>query len=117
MYKQGQLVAINGAIYEYGNHDEQFKVHVVNEVEIDDDGNLTATYVERAFTDAELSNQEISLTQKQWFGLVELLIRQYYDLTDEEITDATEDIVGRCFAYGIPKIHELVDYIADYMNR
>ena len=56
-------------------------------------------------------------TNKQWCGIVDSLIRYKYDLTNEEIDDAVDDIVGRCFAYGIPKMHELEGYIAEYMNR
>ena len=57
------------------------------------------------------------MTKTQWYKTVSQFIRQNYtDLTAEEINDITEDIVGRCFAYGIPQIHELADYIADYMN-
>lgn len=41
----------------------------------------------------------------------------YDNLEEKEILNATEDIVGRCFAYGRPQIHELADYIADYMIR
>lgn len=116
MYKQGQLIAVNGAIYEYmGKHNN---LHMVSEVEIDEDGHLTATYCSRYVTDAELKFNEIQFTKQQWYGIVEHFIRQDYDdFTEEEIMDATEDIVGRCFAYGIPQFEELSEYIADCMNR
>jgi hypothetical protein len=117
---QGTLVAVNGKIYEYQHYDEKMGVHYVTEVEIDEDGILTATHIPCA-----LSGEEFALSDdgtdhfanKQWHGIVEHFIRQEYDLTEEEITEATEDIVGRCFAYGIPKIHELADYIAEYLDR
>lgn len=56
-------------------------------------------------------------TKTQWYEIVSHFIRQKYtDLTEEEINDITEDIVGRCFAYGVPTIRELPNYIDDYMN-
>lgn len=125
MYKQGTLIAVNGNLYEYGGYDKEFKVHLVYEVEIDDEGNLTATYVERAFTDSELSNRGIKLTDKQWLGIVEYMLRNdyawskvLYNLTEEEIETATEDIVYREFAIlGIPMVEELPKIIETYMNR
>lgn len=115
---QGTIVAVNGRIYEYVEFDEHLQAHRLSEIEIDEDGRLTATYAVCYMDDDEFAfSEDGTFTKKQWYGIVEHFIRQYYDLTDEEITDATEDIVGRCFAYGIPKIHELADYIADYMNR
>lgn len=125
MYKQGTLIAVNGNLYEYGGYDKEFKVHLVYEVEIDDEGNLTATYVERAFTDAEFSNRGIKLTEKQWIGIVEYMLRNdylwskvLYNLTEEEIQDAAEDIVYREFAIlGVPTVEELPKIIETYMNR
>lgn len=123
MYKEGQLIAVNGNIYEYGGEEnadftKDLKLHKVYVVDIDEDGNLTHTHRSDYLTTEELSNKEIHLTQDQWHRIVEQLIRyEYADLTEEAITDATEDIVGRCFAYGIPKFDELEAYIACYMNR
>jgi hypothetical protein len=125
MYKQGTLIAVNGNLYEYGGYDKEFKVHLVYEVEIDEDGNLTATYVERAFTDAEFSNRGINLTQKQWLGIVEYMLRNdylwskvLYNLTEEEIETAAEDIVYREFAIlGVPTVEELNRRIECYMDR
>ena len=118
--EQGQLVAVKGGIYEYVGFDEHLQRHKLSEIEIDEDGNLTATYAVCYMTDEEFAFSEDGtdyFTNKQWYGIVEHFIRQGYDLTEEEVTEATEDIVGRCFAYAIPKIHELADYITDYMNR
>ena len=125
MLRQGQLIAVNGNLYEYGGYDKEFKVHLVYEVEIDEDGNLTATYVERAFTDSELSNRGIKLTDKQWLGIVKYMLRNdyawsnvLYNLTEEEIIDAADDIVCRCFVTTrIPLVEELPNYIAVYMDR
>lgn len=120
MYKQGQLIAVNGGIYEYLRFDDVAKVHLVSEVDIDCEGILTATHILSYFYPEQLAEgiDKIDLTKQQWYGIVEHFIRQdYEDLEPEEITNATEDIVGRCFAYGIPKFHELTEYIADYMNR
>ena len=115
---EGQFVAVNGRIYEYVGFDEHLRMHKLSEIELDEDGHLTATYAVCYMDDDEFTfSEDGTFTKNQWYGIVEHFIRQSYDLTDEEITDATEDIVGRCFVYGIPKIHELADYIADYMNR
>lgn len=116
MYKNGQLIAVNGKLYEYIKDEGGF--HRVAEIEVDEDGGLTAPLIEQAFTTEELRNNEIHFTKDQWYGIVAHFIREGdFDLNEEEIEDATEDIVGRCFVYGIPKIHELTDYIAEYMNR
>ena len=117
MYKRGQLIVVDGNIYEYDRYDADLKIHIAIEIEVDEYGHLTCTYIPLAFTDAELANSEAKFTQQQWCGIVECLIRQAYDLTNEEIDDAVEDIVGRCFTYRIPNMHELEDYIAEYMNR
>ena len=123
--KQGDLIAVNGNIYEYSGYDKDAKLHMVYEVEIDEDGILTATYVERVFTDEELKNNKINLTEKQWIGMVEYLLRNdyawskvLYNLTEEEIKDAAEDIVCREFAIiGVPLVEELSQRIETYMNR
>lgn len=117
--EKGKLISVNGAIYEYDRYDKYLKIHIATEVIIDEDGYLTATHIPHCFTDEELTDRdEPTFTKKQWYGIVEHFIRQEYeDLTDEEIDNATEDIVGRCFAYGIPKFEELSEYIADWMDR
>ena len=122
MYKQGQLIAVNGNIYEYGGEEnadftKDLKLHKVYVIDIDEEGNLTNTGITDYLTTEELGNTEINLTQDQLHRIVEQLIRYEYDLTDEAIKDAVDDIVGRCFIYGIPKIDELEEYIATYMNR
>ncbi len=123
MYKEGTIIAINGNLYEYGGEEnadftKDLKLHKVYVIDIDEDGILLHTQRTDYFTTEELTNDNIDLTEEQWHKIVEQFIRyDFTDLTEEEITDATDDIVLRCFAYGIPKIHELADYIADYMNR
>lgn len=115
--KQGQLIAVNGVLYEYGGIEEN-NLHKVYVVDIDEDGILTHTYSTWYLTDAELSNRGIKLTEAQWIGLTEHFIRNEYDLTEEEITDAAEDIVCRCFAVTrVPMVEELPNYIAIYMDR
>jgi hypothetical protein len=122
MYKDGTIIAVNGNLYEYGTIEsadftKDLQLHKVYEIDIDEDGHLVSTGITNYFTTEELTNDTMHLTKKQWYGIVEHFIRYNYNFTEEGIIDATEDIVGRCFAYGIPKIHELSDYIADYMNR
>ena len=114
----GQLIAIGGELYEYGKYDEFLKMHIAYEVMIDEDGYLTATYVPYVFADKDLTQNEVNFTKDQWYGIVAHFIREgNFNLNEEEIEEATEDIVERCFAYGIPKFHELPEYIAEYMNR
>ena len=115
--KKGTLISIKGKIYEYVAYDEKTKLHIVTEVDVDDCGKLTATYIPYAFTDEELTEDEVNFTKTQWYGIVAHFIRQDYDLTEEDINTATEDIVDRCFAYGIPTIEMLPLYLLDYMNR
>lgn len=115
MYKQGTIIAVGGELYEYDYKSELY--HIANEILIDDEGRLTITYKPYAFTDEELKDNAVNFTKSQWYGIVAHFIRQDYDLTEEDIEIATEDIVGRCFAYGIPTIEELPEYIAEYMNR
>ena len=83
------------------------------------EGNLWNGWATPYFSTKELDegNNKANFTKKQWYGIVAHFIRQDYELTEEQIADATEDIVGRCFVYGIPKFDELSEYIADYMNR
>lgn len=122
MYKEGTIIAVNGNLYEYGCKEkaDYFNeiLHKVYDIEIDEDGILTATYRSWYLTDAELSNRRIDLTEKQWIGLTEHFIREEYDLTEEEIHEAAEDIVCRCFAVTRrPLVEELPNYIAFYMDR
>ncbi len=57
------------------------------------------------------------MTKNEWYEVVRKHIAENYNLDNEAIEDATEDIVGRCFCYGIPTLAELPEYVADYMNR
>lgn len=122
MYKEGTIIAVNGNLYEYGGIENaeysKGKLHKVYVIDIDEEGILTATHSTWYFNEEKLAINEVNFTKDQWYGIVAHFIREGdFDLNEEEMEDATEDIVGRCFAYGIPKIHELADYIADYMNR
>lgn len=120
MYKQGKLIAINGSIYEYVRYDEAAKVHLVSEVMVDCEGMLTATHIMCYFYPEQLAEGigKISLTKDQWYGIVAHFIREgNFHLNEEEMEDTTEDIVERCFSYGVPKFEELEDYIANYMDR
>lgn len=116
--ENGTLIAIKGNLYEYGHYDEDSKRHIAYFVEIDEDGGLTATYDAYDFTDEELLDDKINLTQAQWGGLVYQHLANNYELTTEEMDDIIHDVSRRCFAVtGAPKVHELPEYIAEYMNR
>ena len=114
--KQGDLIAVNNNLYEYGGIQEG--LHKVYVIDIDEEGILTHTCIPWYVTDEEISNRGIELTQRQWLGLTEHFIRQEYDLADEEIQEIAEDIVYRCFAVTRkPLVEELPMYITLYMNR
>ena len=57
------------------------------------------------------------MTRAEWYEAVRKELATNYDLSAEDIEDATIDIVDRCFCCGIPTLAELPEYIADYMNR
>lgn len=113
------IIAVKGNLYCYDKYDEDAKMHKVVDVEIDEEGHLTCTYRTWYFTDEELKDNKISLTQKQWCGLVKQIIcNEYPDLDDDQMSDAATDIVCRCFAVsGMPTVEELPEYIAGYLNR
>lgn len=116
--KKGTIMAIKGNLYEYDQYDEIAKMHIAHEVLIDDEGRLTATYDAYAFSDEEIKDNATHFTKQQWYGIVEHFIRQdNTGLTDDEIENATEDIIERCFICGIPNIKDLPEYIAEYLNR
>jgi hypothetical protein len=115
--EKGNLIAVNGNLYEYG--EVVGKVHRVYAIDIDDQGKLTHTYSAWFFTDEELTEgNKPNFTEEQWIGIVETLLRNDYDLTEEEIETAAEDIVCREFAIlGVPTVEELNHIIETYMNR
>lgn len=121
--KKGDLIAVNGNLYEYGGiesayYTKDLKFHEVYVVDIDEEGILTFTGITTYFTDEELSNRGIDLTKDQWFGLVKYFLERDYDLTEEDIEAAANDIVCRCFAVTrIPLVEELPNYIAIYEQR
>lgn len=117
--KSGDLIAVNGDLYIYVGYDEKYKKHEVSVVDIDEDGNLTATHNDWYYRDEELTvGNKPNFTEKQWIGIVETLIRNDYDLTEEEVETAAEDIVCREFAIlGVPTVEELNRRIEIYMNR
>lgn len=113
------LRSINNQLYIYEGFNERHQLHILSEVLLDDDGIMTATHSPVYFTTEALTHDDISwITLDQWYGIVEAFIRNYHDyLDEEEILNATEDIVNRAFRYGIPKMHELYDYINDHLDR
>lgn len=120
MYEQGQLIAVNGRIYEYQKYDDVANVHLVTEVDIDDEGILTATHIPYAIPDEEFAFSEDGtdyFTNKQWYGIVAHLLRQSCKYSEETIAEAAEDIVYRCFTMSMPEFDKLQDYIDCYMNR
>ena len=58
-----------------------------------------------------------NVSKDEWYKVVETYLAEHYALTDDALEDATEDIVGRCFCYGVPTLAELPEYIAEYMDR
>lgn len=117
MERERDLIVVHGNLYSYDKYDEDIKMHKVAEVEIDEDGILTATYIPAYFTEEELLDNSINLSQKQWIGLVEHIIRQSFSYDPQKISEVAEDIVTRCFVYGLPTVEELPQYIEDYLLR
>lgn len=118
MHTQGQLIAVDGVIYEYDGI-EADGLHRVYVIDIDEKGILTHTYNSWYLTDEELTAgfNKINLTQKQWYGVVSLLLREELKYSEETIAEAAEDIVYRCFTMSMPEFDELQDYIDCYMDR
>lgn len=117
--EKGQLIVVNGRIYEYDRYDKHLDVHFVAGIEIDEEGILTHTHIPCFFSTVKLAEgfNKTNFTEDQWYGIVAHIIRNNHDVTEEEITEATEDIVGRCFVMNMPQFNELEEYIACYMNR
>ena len=114
--KLGDLIAVNGVLYEYGGIETN--LHKVYVVDIDEEGNLIFTHNSWYLTDEELSDRGIKLTQIQQVGLVKHILRQKYNLTEKEISDAAEDLVYHMFSLTrIPLVEELPMYITFYMDR
>ena len=115
---ENKIIAVQGNLYCYDKFDEDIQMHKVAEIEIDEDGLLTCTHRTWYFTEEELKDNKISLSQKQWCGLVEQIIRdEHPDFNEDSISTAAVDIVGRCFVYGVPTVEKLPEYIAEYLNR
>lgn len=109
--KQGDLIAVNGKLYQY-----QGIEHKVYEVKIDDQGILASTSNPCYLTNIELSNRGIDLTENQWIGLTEHFIREEYKhLTEEAIKNISKDIVRGFVTTRTPLVEELSNYIAIYM--
>ena len=86
--ERGQLIAVGGKLYEYGEYNECFNVHVAYEVMVDEDGYLTATHSAYTFADQDLTKNEIHFTKDQWYGIVAHFIREGdFHLNEEEIED------------------------------
>lgn len=115
----GDLIAVNGNLYEYGGIEKaEYSLHKVYVVDVDEEGILTSTGITCCFTAEELKDNEVEFTKSQWYGIVEHFIRQDYDLEEEEIYNAVYDIVDREFVYGRPTtIEALKTHIAVHMNR
>ena len=105
------IISVKGDLYEYVGCDNG--IHELVIIDIDDEGILTYTYETAYFTDAEMSDRGISLNKKQWLGLAEELIRENYDITEAEISEAAKNIV----CYKFSTVEELKTYIDKYMRR
>ena len=63
MYKKGQLIAVNGNIYEYGGVEDadftkNLKLHKVYVIDLDDEGELVHTQITDYLTTEEINNAE-----------------------------------------------------------
>ncbi len=111
-----RLIAVNGQLYTYISYDKNTDLHTVEDVDIDEDGILTATGITWYLTDNEMQNRGIELTEKQWRGLIRQYIAYEYELSEEEMSQAVEDILQAIFMR-IPMVEELDRYVYFYMNR
>ena len=111
--KPKDLIAVNGKLYEYFRYDEEFKTHIVTEIEIDEEGNLESTYEPTALTDSEISNRGIDLTEKQWIGLTKHFLINDFNISDEGIA---KNIVNSFATTRTPLVEELPNYIAIYLD-
>ena len=111
--KQGQLIAVNGKIYEYHTYNKHLEMHLVFEVEIDEEGILTLTGIPGYLANSELSHRKIDLTEKQWIGLTKHFLVNDFNISDEVIA---KNIVDSFATARTPLVEELPNYIAIYLN-
>lgn len=113
------LIAINNRIYDYDKFDDDSGMHRVYEVDVDEEGWLTATYIPNFISDEEFRNNKgINLTCKQWVGIIKQMLTHLHNLDDDKAEDAANDIVCRCFvSTGVPKFEGLNEYLKNYLNR
>lgn len=116
--KQGQIIAINGNLFEYGGIEpcsySKGYLHKVCEIDVDEDGVLTATSRTDFYVDEDLKNNEVKFTKPQWYGVIELLVRQNYDLTDGEVENLVKQVVEEDFANGVPNtLEKAEEYISN----
>lgn len=119
--KQGQVIAINGNLFEYGGVEpcaySKGYLHKVYEIDVDEDGVLTATLRTCSYTAEDLKSNEVSFTKPQWYGVVELLVRQSYKLVDEEVENVVKQVV-ESFAGEMPKtITQAEEVISVYIKK
>lgn len=120
--KKGQIIAINQNLFEYGGVEpcEYSKgcLHKVYEIDVDEDGVLTATSRTDFYVDKDLKNNEVKFTKLQWYGVIELLVRQNYDLTDEEVENLVKQVIEEDFVNGEPHtIEEAENCISTRVNK
>jgi len=120
--KKGKIISINGNLFEYGGIEpcEYSKgyLHKVYEIDVDEDGVLTATSRTDFYVDEDLKNNEVKFTKPQWYGVIELLVRQNYNLTDGEVENLVKRVVEEGFANGEPNtIEEAEKCISARVNK
>lgn len=116
--KQGQIIAIKGNLFEYGGVEpcaySKGHLHKVYEIDVDEDGVLTATSRTDFYVDEDLKNNEVKFTKTQWYGVIELLVRQNYNFTDGEVENLVKRVVEEDFANGVPKtLEKAEEYISN----
>ena len=120
MYKKGAWVAINNRLYEYIEFDSQLGCHQMSIIDIDEDYNISKPYGLCYFTEQEVNSANLQLeveSEDFWFYVVKNFIRQnYHDLTEDEIWDISDEIENEIYEFDI-EIYELVDYIADKVEK
>ena len=115
---ENDLIVVQGNLYSYYGWDGHLQMHKVAEVDIDEDGIITATYIPAYFTEEEMQEGKmINLTQRQWIGLAEYYIRNYYSLEGEKCAVAAKEIIHKGLNSEMLSVEKLLKYITEYLKN
>ena len=117
-YENNLLLVIHGNLYSYWQWEEDIKMHKVMEVDIDEEGRLTATYIPAFFSEKEMEEgKEMKLTPKQWLGLTKFLIQDFYFPEEEKYEKEAEKLLKNFFLSSSHLVEELPKFIKTYFEK